>query len=224
MMCGLRPAAFVCAVAFALSPTLRASSVLLRTASKAPPELLSVLTYAGKSEPLISPVQPSAPLTVVVLLDTLSPAQFATIEKDLLAMYAALRKHPLPAWFQDAKFGIMLHWGLYSVPGFAARGHTFAEMLGTDYDHALTRGPYAEDYANQIKDPGSPAAQYHRENYGDAPYSDFVRQFDDGLAQWNPEPFGNAARRCNRDLAGARHIFRRKLRQPIRSPKLLKLL
>ena len=106
-MTRLRPAALVCAVALAFSPTLRASSVLLRTASKAPPELLSVLTYAGKSEPLISAVQPSAPLTVVVLLDTLSPTQFATIEKDLLAMHAALRKHPLRiALLQNGSLGM----------------------------------------------------------------------------------------------------------------------
>jgi alpha-L-fucosidase len=23
------------------------------------------------------------------------------------------------AWFQDAKFGIFIHWGVYSVPSFA---------------------------------------------------------------------------------------------------------
>jgi hypothetical protein len=103
----LRPVAFVCAVALTISPALSASSVLLRTASKAPPELLSVMTYAGKSEPLISAVQPSAPVTVVLLLDTLSPAQFATIEKDLLAMHAALRKHPLRiALLQNGSLGI----------------------------------------------------------------------------------------------------------------------
>ena len=103
----LRPAALVCTLALALSPTLRASSVLLRTSSKTPPELLSVLTYAGKSEPLISAVQPSPPVTVVVLLDTLSPVQFATIEKDLLAMYTALRKHPLRiALLQNGSLGM----------------------------------------------------------------------------------------------------------------------
>ena len=103
----LRHIVFVCAVALTVSPTLRASSVLLRTASKAPPELLSVQTYAGKSEPLITAVQPSPPLTVVILLDTLSPAQFSAIEKDLLVMYAALRKHPLRiALLQNGSLGM----------------------------------------------------------------------------------------------------------------------
>ena len=91
----LRTATFVCALVLAMAPEVRASSVLLRTTSKTAPELLSVQTYAGKSEALVSAVQASAPVTVVLLLDTLSPTQFASIEKDLLAMYAGLRKHPL---------------------------------------------------------------------------------------------------------------------------------
>jgi len=95
MSFGLRTAAFVSALALAIVPAVHASSVLLRTTSKTGPELLLVQTYAGKSEALVSAVQASSPVTVVLLLDTLSPAQFASIEKDLLTLYAGLRKHPL---------------------------------------------------------------------------------------------------------------------------------
>ncbi len=28
-------------------------------------------------------------------------------------------KRPTPAWFGDAKFGIFIHWGTYSVPAYA---------------------------------------------------------------------------------------------------------
>jgi alpha-L-fucosidase len=28
-------------------------------------------------------------------------------------------KRPTPAWFSDAKFGIFIHWGAYSVPAYA---------------------------------------------------------------------------------------------------------
>ncbi|MFF1820970.1 alpha-L-fucosidase [Kribbella sp. NPDC058245] len=99
----------------------------------------------------------------------------------------SLKKHPLPKWFQDAKFGVMIHWGLYSVPGFAPKGKTFPQLLATEYGHAMTHNPYAEDYANSMKDPESPTGVYHREHYGDAPYSDFTKQFDAGLAQWDPD-------------------------------------
>jgi len=30
----------------------------------------------------------------------------------------SLKQHPLPDWYRDAKFGIFIHQGLYSVPGF----------------------------------------------------------------------------------------------------------
>ncbi|GAA0622713.1 hypothetical protein GCM10009534_67710 [Kribbella sandramycini] len=100
---------------------------------------------------------------------------------------ASLQQHQLPKWFQDAKFGVMLHWGLYSVPGFARKGVPFAELLQKEYEHAMTHNPYAEDYANAMKDPKSPTAAYHREHYGNAPYSDFTKQFEAGLAKWDPE-------------------------------------
>lgn len=103
------------------------------------------------------------------------------------ATVESLNKHPLPEWFASAKFGIMIHWGLYSVPGFATNGTTFAKLLETQYGNAMTHNPYAEDYANAMKDPDSPTGRYHREHYGDAPYSDFTKQFDAGLAQWNPD-------------------------------------
>ena len=32
--------------------------------------------------------------------------------------WESLAKHPIPAWFEDGKFGIMIHWGPYSVAGF----------------------------------------------------------------------------------------------------------
>ncbi len=33
----------------------------------------------------------------------------------------SLRQHPVPEWFEDAKLGIFIHWGLYSIPAFAPR-------------------------------------------------------------------------------------------------------
>ena len=30
----------------------------------------------------------------------------------------SLDKRPIPEWFLDAKFGIFIHWGVYSVPAW----------------------------------------------------------------------------------------------------------
>ena len=33
--------------------------------------------------------------------------------------WESLKNYQVPQWYQDAKFGIFLHWGVYSVPAFA---------------------------------------------------------------------------------------------------------
>ena len=37
------------------------------------------------------------------------------------ANWESLAQHESPAWFNDAKLGIFIHWGVYSVPGLGAR-------------------------------------------------------------------------------------------------------
>ena len=32
----------------------------------------------------------------------------------------SLAQHPVPEWFENAKFGIYAHWGPYSVPAFGS--------------------------------------------------------------------------------------------------------
>ncbi|GAG89339.1 unnamed protein product, partial [marine sediment metagenome] len=32
--------------------------------------------------------------------------------------WASLDTRPIPTWFEDAKFGIFIHWGVYSVPAW----------------------------------------------------------------------------------------------------------
>jgi len=32
----------------------------------------------------------------------------------------SLDSRPLPAWYDEAKFGIFIHWGVFSVPSFGS--------------------------------------------------------------------------------------------------------
>jgi len=34
--------------------------------------------------------------------------------------WESVDKRPTPAWFSDAKFGIFIHWGTYSVPSLCS--------------------------------------------------------------------------------------------------------
>src|SRR4051812_47194689 len=41
--------------------------------------------------------------------------------KSYTASWSSIDQHPpAPEWFQDAKFGIYFHWGVFSVPAFGS--------------------------------------------------------------------------------------------------------
>jgi len=42
----------------------------------------------------------------------------------------SVRQHEVPKWFQDAKIGIFVHWGPFTIPAFAPIGRgTINEIL-----------------------------------------------------------------------------------------------
>jgi alpha-L-fucosidase len=99
----------------------------------------------------------------------------------------SLSAHPVPQWYEDAKFGIFIHWGLFSIPAFAPKSGSIAESFRTNYDIAVAQTPYCEWYWNAIKVPQSDSAKHHAEVYGDAPYENFREPFLKGLEQWRPD-------------------------------------
>ena len=86
--------------------------------------------------------------------------------------WESLDRRATPAWFQDAKFGIFIHWGVYSVPAYAPvipGKLAYAEW----YWHAITEG--RKPNANPV-DAGS--WEMHQKLYGaDYPYFNFAPQF-----------------------------------------------
>lgn len=102
-------------------------------------------------------------------------------QADTPELWASL-KRPLPDWFRQARFGIFIHWGPYSVPAWA---EPTGALGAVPDDQWFTHNAYAEWYYNTIRIPGSPAAQHHRDVYSDAPYDDFLdawtaAEFDPG--------------------------------------------
>jgi len=71
--------------------------------------------------------------------------------------WESLGEFPEPKWYKDAKFGIFIHWGIYSVPAF---GH--------------------EWYARHMYEKGTKFFEHHVETYGnqkDFGYADFIPMF-----------------------------------------------
>jgi alpha-L-fucosidase len=113
-----------------------------------------------------------------------------------------------PAWYRDAKFGIMIHWGLYSVPGWAPLDDEVVRLLGAGLAEPvepstvdpLARHSYAEWYQNSHLLDG-PTRAYHRRTYGDRPYADFRSEFTAAVRRWDPQPWADLCAD-----AGARYV------------------
>lgn len=95
--------------------------------------------------------------------------------------WGSLRR-PQPAWFPNAKLGIMIHWGAYSVPAWAEATGALGKVPDDEWFH---HNPYAEWYLNTVRFPDSAVRRHHRETYGDAAYDDF-------LDSWRAESFDPA--------------------------------
>ncbi|HOT90845.1 MAG TPA: alpha-L-fucosidase [Anaerolineae bacterium] len=116
---------------------------------------------------------------------------------------ASVKQHPLPTWFEDAKLGIFVHWGPYSVPGWAPRTGNLREVIIRHDDaHWFAHNPYAEWYCQAMQITGSPTQRYHAETYGThTPYAAFGPQFNAAARGWDPWAWGDLFRR-----AGARYV------------------
>jgi alpha-L-fucosidase len=115
----------------------------------------------------------------------------------------SLRTHPVPDWYEDAKLGIFIHWGLASVPGWAPLSGSIHDIMTEHGEDPLKFSPYTEWYLNSMKFPDSPTASHHAETYGaDTPYDAFREPFETMLVErWTPEPWADLFA-----AAGARYV------------------
>jgi alpha-L-fucosidase len=119
----------------------------------------------------------------------------------VLPTLASLNSHRVPEWYEDAKFGIFIHWGLFSIPAFAARVGSISDTFRERYDIAVALTPYTEWYWNAIKVPESESAAHHREVWKDAPYESFREPFLKGCERFDPGRWADLFKR-----AGARYV------------------
>ncbi len=113
-------------------------------------------------------------------------------------------RHPVPDWYNDAKFGIFIHWSLSCVPAFApADKGDILEILRNRGARAMfANQPYSEWYLNSIRIKGSPAYEYHLKTYGaDFDYYRFADDFNAALPSWNPAAWADLFERV-----GARYV------------------
>ncbi len=116
-----------------------------------------------------------------------------------LPTYESVHSHPVPDWFHNAKLGIFIHWGLYSVPAWASVGNDLGEVFKNGgWKEWFKHNAYAEWYMNTYQIEGSPAQQYHRQTYGkNFDYKDFAAMFNKAVENWNPESWADLFKKVN---------------------------
>jgi alpha-L-fucosidase len=86
--------------------------------------------------------------------------------------WKSIDSRPTPEWWSDAKFGIFIHWGVYSVPAFAPKGEYaewYWQRLAAPPKHDLSAGEAR--VRRETRD-------FHERVYGkDYPYADFAADF-----------------------------------------------
>jgi alpha-L-fucosidase len=108
----------------------------------------------------------------------------------------SLSEHQVPDWFLDAKFGIFIHWGPYSIPAFAPHKLAIDKIDPADEKQGFANTPYAAWYQNTMLFEDGPTAQYHAETYGaDYPYERFGEAFNAALVDWDPVAWAQLFRR-----------------------------
>ncbi len=88
----------------------------------------------------------------------------------ILALYEpnwdSLDSRPLPDWYDDAKFGIFVHWGVFSVPSWGP--------LGSSADGPQASEWYWYNWKSNKKEMET-YKKFHNNHYGEHfEYADFV--------------------------------------------------
>ena len=92
--------------------------------------------------------------------------------------WESLETHPTPEWFEDGKFGIFIHWGVYSVPSFCDTS-TYSEWYQAWLDGNAHDGL---------------ERRFHEKNYGkDFEYHEFAPMFK--AEMWDPKEWAEIFKR-----------------------------
>ncbi|XP_060535739.1 alpha-L-fucosidase-like [Cylas formicarius] len=80
------------------------------------------------------------------------------------ANWASLDSRPLPSWYDEAKVGIFLHWGVYSVPSFGSEwfwanwrtggsNNEYVDYIEKNYPPGFSYQEFAKDFTAEFFNP-----------------------------------------------------------------------
>jgi alpha-L-fucosidase len=116
----------------------------------------------------------------------------------------SVKSHPIPNWFHDAKLGIFVHWGLYSVPAWAPLTGELGKVISQEggWLNWFSNNPYAEWYQNSLAIGQGATYEHHVKTYGaDVRYEDFAPMFNDAVQHFDAGKLADAIKRAGAQYA-----------------------
>ena len=152
------------------------------------------------------------PILILLLFNCQQKGLKETVEQKYTASWESLSAHDQePEWFQDAKFGIYFHWGVYAVPAYGSewypRNMHFPGMI--NHHHVKYYGEPAKfgyhDFVPMFK-----AEQFNAEEWADlfkkagARFAGPVAEHHDGFSMWDSDvtPWNSMDKGPEKDILG----------------------
>lgn len=106
--------------------------------------------------------------------------------------WSSLDTRPLPKWYDDAKVGIFIHWGVFSVPGFRSEWFWWdwqgdkptpdvVEFMNKNYPPNFQYGDFAPEFKAEFFDPQQWASLF---NASGAKYVVLTSKHHEGYTLW----------------------------------------
>ncbi len=119
--------------------------------------------------------------------------------------WESLHNYPVPKWYENAKFGIFIHWGVYSVPAFGNEWYPRNMYIeGTrEYEHHLKTYGAQKDFGYADFIPMFKAEKFNAKEWMKlfkasgakyvmpvAEHHDGFQMYDSALSDWNAAKMG----------------------------------
>jgi alpha-L-fucosidase len=136
---------------------------------------------------------------IALLMLTPCPQLIAATTLTYEPTHASISQHPLSEWYEDAKFGIFIHYGLYTIPAWAELSDPTGRVFTPEF---FLHNPYSAWYLNSIQLKDSPAYAYHAKTYGaNFNYDNFRLPFNQATKAWQPDAWSALF-----EKAGAKYV------------------
>ena len=149
---------------------------------------------------------------IIFILAALIMASPCMAQKYEPAWESLAEHNEAPEWFQDAKFGIYFHWGVYSVPAFGDEWYPsrmFYEK-NREFKHHLEKYGHLSEFGYHDFVPMFKAEHFNPEEWASlfekagAKFAGLVAEHHDGFSMWDSSitPWNSMDKGPKRDIAG----------------------